>query len=178
MRKGFTLIELLAVIVILAVIALIATPLIMNVINDAKKNSYKDSAYGILETAKLKVYDTSRKVALDVNNPYLEYTGDRDSIGNLVVDVEGRVAVEMHNSNFCAKKDFSEEQITVTDYNASVDSCDGSSLLAAMPDYQEPILNGTDPVLSEGLIPVMLTDDGVVRKANQKYSKEFQQFYA
>jgi type IV pilus assembly protein PilA len=45
-KKGFTLIELLAVIVILAVIALIATPLIMNVINDAKKNSAKDSAYG------------------------------------------------------------------------------------------------------------------------------------
>ncbi len=36
-QKGFTLIELLAVIVILAVIALIATPLIMGVITDAKK---------------------------------------------------------------------------------------------------------------------------------------------
>ena len=48
-KKGFTLIELLAVIVILAVIALIATPLIMNVINDARKNSAKDSAYGIVK---------------------------------------------------------------------------------------------------------------------------------
>ena len=48
-KKGFTLIELLAVIVILAVIALIATPLIMNVINDAKKNAAKDSAYGYVK---------------------------------------------------------------------------------------------------------------------------------
>lgn len=48
-NKGFTLIELLAVIVILAVIALIATPLIMNVINDARKNSSKDAAYGYID---------------------------------------------------------------------------------------------------------------------------------
>ncbi len=48
-KKGFTLIELLAVIVILAVIALIATPLIMNVINEAKKNAAKDSAYGYVK---------------------------------------------------------------------------------------------------------------------------------
>ena len=38
-KSGFTLIELLAVIVILAVIALIATPLIMGVIDDARKGS-------------------------------------------------------------------------------------------------------------------------------------------
>lgn len=48
-RKGFTLIELLAVIVILAVIALIATPLIMGTITKAKKNSAVDSAYGYMK---------------------------------------------------------------------------------------------------------------------------------
>ena len=36
MKKGFTLIELLAVIVILAIIALIATPIILGIINDAR----------------------------------------------------------------------------------------------------------------------------------------------
>ena len=44
MKKGFTLIELLAVIVILAVIALIATPIILNIIEDSKKQSVKSSA--------------------------------------------------------------------------------------------------------------------------------------
>ena len=44
MKKGFTLIELLAVIVILAVIALIATPIILNIIEDSKKQSIISSA--------------------------------------------------------------------------------------------------------------------------------------
>lgn len=50
-KKGFTLIELLAVIVILAIIALIATPIILNMINDAKKSAAKDSAYAYQDAA-------------------------------------------------------------------------------------------------------------------------------
>ena len=43
-RKGFTLIELLAVIVVLAVIALIGTPIVLNLINTAKKGAAEQSA--------------------------------------------------------------------------------------------------------------------------------------
>ena len=48
-KKGFTLIELLAVIVILAIIALIATPIIMGIIEDARTGAAKNSAYGYLD---------------------------------------------------------------------------------------------------------------------------------
>ena len=42
-RRGFTLIELLAVIIILAVIALITTPIVMKVIESSKKSEpYKE----------------------------------------------------------------------------------------------------------------------------------------
>ncbi len=44
MNKGFTLIELLAVIVILAIIALIATPIALDIIDDIKKSSIKRSS--------------------------------------------------------------------------------------------------------------------------------------
>lgn len=49
-QKGFTLIELLAVIVILAIIALIATPMIMGVIDSAKKGAAEDATYGYIES--------------------------------------------------------------------------------------------------------------------------------
>ncbi len=44
MKKGFTLIELLAVIIILAIVALIATPIILNVINDARVSAGRSEA--------------------------------------------------------------------------------------------------------------------------------------
>ena len=49
-NKGFTLIELLAVIVILAIIALIATPMILGVIDTAKRGSAESSALGYVES--------------------------------------------------------------------------------------------------------------------------------
>ena len=48
MKKGFTLIELLAVIIILAIVALIATPIILNVIDDARKSAAESEASMIL----------------------------------------------------------------------------------------------------------------------------------
>ena len=39
MKKGFTLIELLAVIVILAIIATIATPIVLDIINDTRESA-------------------------------------------------------------------------------------------------------------------------------------------
>lgn len=43
-RKGFTLIELLAVIIILAIVAIVATPIILNVINDARVSAGRSEA--------------------------------------------------------------------------------------------------------------------------------------
>ena len=41
--KGFTLIELLAVIVVLAVISLIAVPIVLSLVNNAKENAFERS---------------------------------------------------------------------------------------------------------------------------------------
>ena len=67
-NKGFTLIELLAVIVILAIIALIATPIVMDSIANAKKGATKDAAYGFAKAAEysiaLKMETTSAPTTL------------------------------------------------------------------------------------------------------------------
>lgn len=54
-NKGFTLIELLAVIVILAIIALIATPMILGVIETARKGSAESSALGYIDAVEKQV---------------------------------------------------------------------------------------------------------------------------
>ena len=46
-NKGFTLIELLAVIVILAAIALITTPIVIGLISDSHKSTFKNSVEGV-----------------------------------------------------------------------------------------------------------------------------------
>ena len=49
-NKGFTLIELLAVIVILAAIALISSVVVVNIISDANKSTFKSSVEGLYRT--------------------------------------------------------------------------------------------------------------------------------
>lgn len=57
-NKGFTLIELLAVIVILAIIALIATPVILGIIDDARTSAKEESAKLVVSSTKL-AYSTA-----------------------------------------------------------------------------------------------------------------------
>jgi len=79
MKKGFTLIELLAVIVILAIIALIATPIILGIINDARKESqersielYASAAKNAV--AKYQLNNTSAPTSFEQLD--IEYDGD------------------------------------------------------------------------------------------------------
>ncbi len=57
-KKGFTLIELLAVIVILAVIALIATPIVLSIITKARISAAQDSLYGVIQAARTSYMET------------------------------------------------------------------------------------------------------------------------
>ena len=69
-RKGFTLIELLAVIIILAIIALITTPIVLNIIKDSKKESTRLSVENYLRAVRVAFMDSELS-----NNPILN-TGD------------------------------------------------------------------------------------------------------
>ena len=93
-RKGFTLIELLAVIVILAVIALIATPLIMGTITKAKKNSAVDSAYGYMKAVEQAIGEAQvddPTGAFDIANQTVTVKGN----GNQVTVVKGESNVDI-----------------------------------------------------------------------------------
>lgn len=69
-KDGFTLVELLAVVVILAVVALIATPIILNVINDAKKSSIKQSAVGYVDAVEKTILEKKTNTDVDYDGKY------------------------------------------------------------------------------------------------------------
>lgn len=88
MKKGFTLIELLAVIIILAVIALIATPVVLNVVDNAKKQAAVNSAYGIIDAAKY-VYTESLmtdSITTSGEAASLKVSGDKATTGTWSLD--------------------------------------------------------------------------------------------
>ena len=99
-RNAFTLIELLAVIVILAVILVIAIPRILDVIETSKKDSFKNSAQLIADSAeKKKVSDkllgkdeeiTCKDVAKINDEDYASCIITFDIEGNAKVNIIGR----------------------------------------------------------------------------------------
>ena len=83
-KKGFTLVELLAVIVILGIIMSIATPIIIKVINDSKKETYKLSMSGYVRAVEEQIAVNKAKGKITKNGKY--------NIKNFEVGYSGRIA--------------------------------------------------------------------------------------
>ena len=99
-QKGFTLIELLAVIIILAVIALIATPIIINIIENARKKAFENSVYGVMETYKLnmlsdieEIESIGKSYTFPEANSNLKYSGTKMTGGSIFLDYEKDIEV-------------------------------------------------------------------------------------
>jgi prepilin-type N-terminal cleavage/methylation domain-containing protein len=157
MKKGFTLIELLAVIVILAIIALIATPLILNVIDDSKKGAFKSTAYGIIETVELKyaqglfkgnneeiIFTYNDGVeSSNIEGEKLEYKGERPKSGEIMININGEIALALHDGKYCAEK--SKEECFIT-------------------------ISPSAPELSDGMIPIKWSENKWVKaNINEKW---------
>ena len=97
-KKGFTLIELLAVIVVLAIIALIATPIVLNLINNAKEGAAKSSATAYVKAVEngvvqelLNSNDQSYTGKFNVDSTGLKLVSDTDNNNKITVDVSGKL---------------------------------------------------------------------------------------
>ena len=110
-KKGFTLIELLAVIVILAVIALITIPMILGVIEKSRKAAFKDSVYGIIESADLYIASNlgvsdneficnGKKCYADEQE--LKFKGEVPISGTILIENNKVRAYFLSNGKYCA----------------------------------------------------------------------------
>ena len=135
-NKGFTLIELLAVIVILAIITVIATPIITGIIEDVKKAAFERSVDGIVKGTET---DIALKLSSD-GYTYIITDGVIDNLdekikvsntkgftGTIKYDSDANVSYAIHNDKWCRiKNDLNVSTIKYVD-----GECDltGSSIL-------------------------------------------------
>ena len=146
-KKGFTLIELLAIIVILAIIAVITTPIVLNVIENAKKGAAIDSALGYKDA--VHKYYASR-LSVDSNFKMVDSTYEIDSNGYLSdgtnayeVQVSGKIPsngyVQIENSkviNACIG--FDEYAVSFVGGNVtevSKGTCDEVDIVSAVDAF-------------------------------------------
>ncbi len=138
-NKGFTLIELLAVIVVLAIIALIATPIVMNTISSAKKGAAERSATNYIkqvETAimedKLKngnflndgIYTVNTDGNICLNSGCsktldINMNGNKPEKGEVGISKAGNTRLYVYINGYCITKEYdSEIYITKMDKEA------------------------------------------------------------
>lgn len=131
-NKGFTLIELLAVIVILAVIALIATPIVLNLIESARKGAVVRSAEGLLKASNF--YYASEQFNPDAiesisfncddsgcistkvdenNNPIKLDLDGKVGTGDVNIDEDGKVSFKLVNNGYCVYKSATNDKINI-----------------------------------------------------------------
>ena len=129
-NKGFTLVELLAVIVILAVISIIAIPMIGNVIEESKKKALEQSVNGLVESANYYsiendgIYEflfDGEHQGQTTTGQKLSYNGSIDAEGKLYLDKDGNVSICVYNDKYYAYKNYNSGIVIG---NRSEDNCD------------------------------------------------------
>ena len=130
-KYGFTLIELLAVIVVLAIIALIATPIVMNTIKRSKKGAAERSADSYVKQVEVAVAEERLS-----KNEVLEGEYQITSDGNLCRDKsascsdDNKIKIEMSGTKPTSGKikitnggvDQTSSSMTIGDYTVSYNS--------------------------------------------------------
>ncbi len=122
--KGFTLVELLAVIIIIGLIALIASPLILNEINAAEKNTILTSGDGLIKASKT-YFTTVLSYDLSIGNQSFEFpdnhsglnlSGEIPTGGYVAITTTGDIEIRaVYRNKYCVKKDMDEDKVSIHD---------------------------------------------------------------
>ena len=109
-KKGFTLIELLAVIVVLAVIALIATPIVTRTIENSKRGAAVESVSNMIKTAELYFITSNPKYGkINLLDENLNYSGQKPELGEVELNKDGHARIYAYVNGYCVTKEFDTE---------------------------------------------------------------------
>ena len=112
-------------IIIIGVIALIVAPIILNIVNKSKKSAFLDSAYGLVESAKLLYAESildgglseEKTFSFDNGKPEgLNYSGESPKGGMITLSSDGRIEIAVHNGEWCATKGQNESEVVLKRY--------------------------------------------------------------
>ncbi len=137
-KKGFTLIELLAVIIVLAVLALILTPMISDIISNASEAAFKRSIDGILSAAENYVtsytldnngtdiiypitFTCDGESCKDGNNNKLVFNGKVPLSGTVIIEEESIIADNLCDEKRCGSG--SKNNLIVGNPSTPVEVC-------------------------------------------------------
>lgn len=155
-NKGFTLVELLAVIVILAVIALIATPVVLQMIETSRKGAAESSMLSYVDA-------TEKTIVTKLMNSTSSLNYDQTySVNGLILTSTAKKCLDATSKN----------PVDPADGNA----CDGTTEIAN-PNYVsiKVELKGDQPVAAENT--TLKVVDNVVTEAKLKFGKYRVSYY-
>ena len=133
-KKGFTLIELLAVIVVLAIIALIATPIVMNTIKNAKKGAAERSADNYIKQVETAVAESRIDGAKIPNGTYnIQPDGNLCPASGCGENDKNKITIDMSGTKPTSGK------IKIT--NGSVDQSSSSMTVGSYEVAYNPTTN-------------------------------------
>ena len=131
-NKGFTLIELLAVIVILAIIALIATPIILGIINDSRDSAAERGAELVISNVELAY--SSAYMDNNGNYPKLEDVAKHFKMDNAKMSADGKTI------------EGGRQEVVVSDLSSDKAAAPDSKSAVAYSEQEKDIKeNGTAP---------------------------------
>ena len=150
MKKGFTLIELLAVIIILAIIALIATPIILNVIEDARKSAGLSESEMIMSG--INNYCATSKVNAQLNNDYIDICSDSDEV--IIEDVSQMV--QLGNAKVLDVVYKNDKLLWLqVESNGNIYSLENNKMIIGEGNKEDIDLSGAnEPKLYNNMIPI------------------------
>ena len=161
-KRGFTLIELMAIIILIGVMGLIIVPGIVDVINKSNKKAFDATIEGYIKAIKTdnikrggqqnKYYIKNGDLFHTDTNEKIKIENNSKEEGVLITDSDGNIKGNIENDDYCS--------IISNGFKESL-SKNNECLL-----YSDPILNGTDPVLDSGMIPVVVENNGTTKKAD------------